>query len=518
MSEGGRIKGGGDKNGAVPGFLTEVRALLADSERSFEKRQKRDGARGVFATAAAGSLKGLRSELDEFETRYPEEGETVGIAQNVLATTDATRMIAAQRNVAAEEPTEGGHSEALGMGLEIGELVFEKIGAWLEEGPWKSLVEDIADVLGFFANYLKGEERRRMEQKLESLQVSINGLPFPPGEIEGPWPGSGPSIRAAVEELEAKIEQFYTIVVGRDVARTPDGRIEPPPAGRAPRPQVRDSVLWVAWELERKLENVFTQLVGNDFPRNTEGDVIEGIISPRDSVGGGIRELRIKIDTLAKLLGKTLYDADWNVEPDDNGRTRTVAQAQRAENRTPPRSVKDELHDLERLLHEAIRLLWWIIGLLRVPHGHTPPEHPPTPPGPGSPVPPETTPPLPGDLKRIFVYDEGVFSPTASVSSKTIPVRTGAFDLGGWIDLSELSDGDTVEIGLHVHLPGHVRRLYRHSTFSDRSAAGLLRIADVIGPGFLMGNAVDLTITQTASSNGFVPPLAIAYQVVVESQ
>ena len=71
------------------------------------------------------------------------------------------------------------------------------------------------------------------------------------------------------------------------------------------------------------------------------------------------------------------------------------------------------------------------------------------------------------EIKRIFVYEEGVFQAAGAGDAQTIAVRTAAVDLAGWIDLAELANGDRFTVETWFNLPGRVKRLYRSRTFRD---------------------------------------------------
>ncbi len=166
---------------------------------------------------------------------------------------------------------------------------------------------------------------------------------------------------------------------------------------------------------------------------------------------------------------------------------------------TPPHSIKDELVEIEKCLEEIKECL----RFLKEPE--IPPEEPPEP-------------PFFVDLKRIFVYEADIFSADSAADAKVVEVRTAAFDLAGWIDLSELGAGDVVTVSLFVILPGGRRTLYRAETYAGAADAGLKSLQDVIGPTIIVGDAVDVEIRQTASTSNFATGMAIPYQFVVESQ
>ena len=179
-----------------------------------------------------------------------------------------------------------------------------------------------------------------------------------------------------------------------------------------------------------------------------------------------------------------------------------------ANNKVPPVSIKDEMHGIE------IALKWLIqIFINTLPVDIVPPVEgfltkddfkPPT-----------TEPLIDQRLKKIFVYAEDKFAPQSATERRTIDVRTPAFDLSGWIDLSELRAGDVVEITTWVRVAGQRRRFYRNRF--DQPA--LLPFSDFArGLQYISGNDVRVQIRQPVSGDNFATPVQLGYQFVVESQ
>jgi hypothetical protein len=118
-------------------------------------------------------------------------------------------------------------------------------------------------------------------------------------------------------------------------------------------------------------------------------------------------------------------------------------------------------------------------------------------------------------LKKIFVYAEDRFAPTSTNQRRTIDVRTAAFDLSGWIDLSDLRPGDVVEVTTSVSVAGRRRQLDRHRF--DRPM--LLPFADIArGLQTISGSDVRIQIRQPLSADNFGSPIELGYQFIVESQ
>jgi hypothetical protein len=259
-------------------------------------------------------------------------------------------------------------------------------------------------------------------------------------------------------------------------------------------------------QLEAKLDRVLPQLaelLGGQQGITSGVQRVEGTL---DQTRREVFKIEQKADILGDLLGKTLVGDGWIVDP---LRTRDRP------NRTPARSVKDELHDLERLIRELIDRLG------PVTDGPVPPPPPPPPPPPFDEPrqpPPEEPPPVLEDwrLKKIFVYAENVFAPTSRTERRTINVRTGAFDLSGWLDLSRLRPGDEVEVTVRASFAGRRNVRYRTTRFDS---PGLKHFAEFAGGrDFIVGNDVQIVLRQPRSADQFATPIEHAYQFVVESQ
>lgn len=167
-------------------------------------------------------------------------------------------------------------------------------------------------------------------------------------------------------------------------------------------------------QLEGKLDRALPQIDGLVGGQQGITSGIQRVEGTLDQTRREVFKIEQKADTLGDLLGKTLVGEGWIVDP---LRTRT------GPNRIPGRSVKDELHDVERLIREIIDRLG------PVTDGPVPPPPPPEEPPFDEPrqPPPEEPPPVLEDwrLKKIFVYAENVFAPTSRTERRTISVRTG---------------------------------------------------------------------------------------------
>lgn len=135
---------------------------------------------------------------------------------------------------------------------------------------------------------------------------------------------------------------------------------------------------------------------------------------------------------------------------------------------------------------------------------------------------------LNGTVKKIYVAEEGVFAAGSPADTQVIQVRaqpapptvnlSPAFDLSGWLDLSELRDGDLVTVAVDVQFAGRPAVGFRQTTFADRQAQPLKHFRDLAdGVQQVVGTNVDISLTQRQSADNFATPVSLAYQFIVES-
>jgi hypothetical protein len=130
-----------------------------------------------------------------------------------------------------------------------------------------------------------------------------------------------------------------------------------------------------------------------------------------------------------------------------------------------------------------------------------------------TPVPPGSDP----RVKKIYVYSEGTFVLHNASEVHKIVIKTPAFDVAGWIDLSKMAPGgDTVYTEIHVSFANRSNVLYRRTIFQSPQ---LVTLGDITnGNDYLSGTHIEIWIQQTTSHNNFATPVEYAYQFVVESQ
>lgn len=422
--------------------------------------------------ATRGTFTGARGELQAIRDQVEKDPVAASVMTQVLETSNGDRLLASQAAAASV----GGTDFTANDGVKILTAILKKLAGLLPE-PAKSIATDLVEVFGIVADKLtKGEN------PIKKLQEDI-------------------------DKIEKKVANLIWDVTGNSAYSDDEGgTVADPPSDRVSNAKLPGSVLWELEALENKLCVVKGLLDGEPrYPVNVDGQIIKPGTPPGEFALGGIETLKFKIDTLADLLGRTLVDATciWDPEKPDDRTTRTRDEEVHV-NKTPDKAVKEELHEIEHCLQEIKQCAEEIktcLFQLKVPDEEEPPRI-------------EVGP----EVKRIFVYEEDVFAPVQAGASRLVRVRNQAFDL------TDLGDDDEVEIAVFVLLPsndpgaGPVRRLYARKTFRGPDSARLVNLSDVTGTTWLVGNAVDVRIRQSASGNNFQPPLEIAYQMVVEAQ
>lgn len=80
-------------------------------------------------------------------------------------------------------------------------------------------------------------------------------------------------------------------------------------------------------------------------------------------------------------------------------------------------------------------------------------------------------------LKKIYVYAEGTFVLHNAAEVHVIPIKTPAFDVSGWIDLSSMRPGgDTVQTEIRVSFANRSNVLYQRTMFESPQ---LIALADM---------------------------------------
>ncbi|HEY1473853.1 MAG TPA: hypothetical protein VGF53_07190 [Pseudolabrys sp.] len=120
-------------------------------------------------------------------------------------------------------------------------------------------------------------------------------------------------------------------------------------------------------------------------------------------------------------------------------------------------------------------------------------------------------------LKKIYVYSEGTFVLHNAAEIHKIVIKTKAFDVSGWLDLSQMRPGgDTVETEVRASFANRSNVGYGKWQWSGPK---LLALGDMTNRlNYLSGTHIEIWVQQTTSFDNFAKPVEYAYQFVVESQ
>ena len=120
-------------------------------------------------------------------------------------------------------------------------------------------------------------------------------------------------------------------------------------------------------------------------------------------------------------------------------------------------------------------------------------------------------------LKKIYVYSEGTFVLHNAAEIKKLAIKTPAFDVSGWIDLSGMAPGgDTLFTEVRVSFAKRSNVLYRRTVFSGPQ---LITLGDITNANdYMSGTHIEVWFQQTTSHDNYAKPVEYAWQFVVESQ
>jgi len=120
-------------------------------------------------------------------------------------------------------------------------------------------------------------------------------------------------------------------------------------------------------------------------------------------------------------------------------------------------------------------------------------------------------------LKKIYVYSEGTFVLHNAAEIKKLAIKTPAFDVSGWIDLSGMAPGgDTLFTEVRVSFANRANVLYRRTVFEGPQ---LITLGDITNANdYMSGTHLEVWFQQTTSHDNYAKPVECAWQFVVESQ
>lgn len=118
-------------------------------------------------------------------------------------------------------------------------------------------------------------------------------------------------------------------------------------------------------------------------------------------------------------------------------------------------------------------------------------------------------------LKKIYVAAEGTFVLHNASEIHKIVIATPAFDVSGWLDLSNMAGGDSVQTEVRVSFANRVNVLHMRYEWDNPQLVALGNMTN--GLNYLSGTHIEIWVHQTVSHNNFATPVEYAYQFVVES-
>jgi len=119
-------------------------------------------------------------------------------------------------------------------------------------------------------------------------------------------------------------------------------------------------------------------------------------------------------------------------------------------------------------------------------------------------------------LKKIYVAAEGTFVLHNASEIHKIVIATPAFDVSGWLDLSNMAPGgDSVQTEVRVSFANRVNVLHMRYEWDSPQLVALGDMTNRLNT--LVGTHIEIWVHQTASHNNFATPVEYAYQFIVES-
>ncbi len=487
-------------------FVTAQRALAVQAALDLPQIQSDEPAQQALLEAGAGVMNDLVAELDMITQQI------LTLAPEYLACFDSyvpngtTDYINAVLNVATDistHPKLGVLFE--GSGMDVAETVWDKIKIWIGHIPvvggiLQSAMEDIdaltdsgGDTLGIAAMLFQYE----MERKLDGIIYGLFGIEIPPNATEAQLMEllrritNDPIVNrldrlesnvadnaVALDGLEEHVQEVEDIArEGLDVARDNQKEIA----------VLEDKLCCFIWAMNRFGEELGDALYGE---RDTFSNMIPAVCSET---------------TYSQCFAQS--QETGVIPPEDEGRDAIKPEIRALE--ADMVVVRDTLERILRLLGGS-----GIPVIDETPPVITPPMTPPT-----VIVTEETTVhELLLVTKKIYVYAEDTFTPTSSSDVHDVIVTTPAFDVSGWIDLTELRSGDEFQVELTIRIDG-VERPWLTTTFQGGQDSRLIYFDEISGGRtFIVGSWIRIRMMQLASADDFGTILSIGYQFIVQSQ
>jgi hypothetical protein len=119
-------------------------------------------------------------------------------------------------------------------------------------------------------------------------------------------------------------------------------------------------------------------------------------------------------------------------------------------------------------------------------------------------------------LKKIYVYADNVWLPQSANDTRTVIVKTDAFDLTGWVDFTHARPQDQFQTEIRVTMAHASGVLLQRAAF--QGGGNLATMQQMAGLSSISGNHIEILIHQVYSLDNFATKVPIAYQFIVESR
>lgn len=486
-------------------FVTAQRALAIQAAADLPQIQSDEPAQQALLEAGSGVMNDLVAELDMIMQQI------LTLAPEYLPCFDSyvpngtTDYIDAVLAVASDPST---HPKLAVLfedsGMDVAATVWHKIGIWIGHipgvggilqsamGDIDALTDSGGDTLGIAAMLFQYE----MERKLDGIIYGLFGIEIPANATEAQLMEllrripSDPIVSrldrlesdvadnaTALDGLEELVQEVEDIArQGLDVARDNQKEIA----------VLEDKLCCFIWAMDRFSEELGDALYGE---RGTFSNMIPAVCSETtySQCFAGSHETGI-------------------FPPEDEGRDAIKPEI---------RALEADMIVVKNTLEQILRLLGsGIPEIDETPPVITPPVTPPT----GIVTEETTVHELLLVTKKIYVYAEDTFAPTSNSDVHDVIVTTPAFDVSGWIDLTELRSGDEFQVELAIRIDG-VERPWLTTTFQGGQDSRLIYFDEISGGRtFIVGSWIRIRMMQLVSVDNFDTVLPIGYQFIVQSQ
>jgi hypothetical protein len=119
-------------------------------------------------------------------------------------------------------------------------------------------------------------------------------------------------------------------------------------------------------------------------------------------------------------------------------------------------------------------------------------------------------------LKKIYVYADNVWYPQSATDTRTVIVKTDAFDLTGWVDFTQARGQDQFQTEIRVTMAHASGLLLQRAAF--QGGGNLATMQQMAGLNYISGNHIEILIHQVYSLDSFATKVPIAYQFIVETR